>query len=148
MPEPLLLDALRTHLISAGLVRDPRTAGALPPAWRSPRRGVPAPGEGTGVEVGATVVVGLLPAQGIAEKAYDATYLRTDGVDVYIRATTAPAAIALDDAIRAIVLDRRGWTMGGLTIVEAQLYRTLSLVDSDEQAFNFVAGYTFQRRTV
>jgi hypothetical protein len=42
---PRLLDALKTHLISQGLVRDPRTAGVLPPFWRQPRLGTPAPGE-------------------------------------------------------------------------------------------------------
>lgn len=147
MTPPLLIEALRQYLVTAGVVRDPRNAGPLPPCWRSPRLGVPAPGEGNGVEVGPTVVVGLLPAPGVPRAPHDATYLRTDGVDVYIRATSAPAAIALDDLIRAQLVDRRGWTMNGLQIVESSLYRAQSPVGSDAQAFDFVTGYLFERST-
>ena len=141
----LLIDALRTHLIDEGLVRDPRTAGTLPPCWRSPKRGVPAPGEGTGVEVGNSLVVGILHAPGIPETQYNATYLRTDGVDIAIRSSNPPDALELDDQIRAALADKRAWTMGGLQIVESSLYRTLSLLKSDEQGYNWVCGYTFQR---
>ena len=142
---PLLIDACRTHLISQGLVRDPRTAGSLPPCWRSPRDGVPAPGDGNAPESGATVVVGLFPSSGIARRSFDASVLRTDGLDVRIRATTAPAAIELDDAIRTALMDKRDWSMGGLTIVESSLFRPLGLVVSDQQGYDFVAGYLFER---
>ena len=147
MPSPLLIQALRDHLIAQGIVRDPRTAGPLPPCWRSPRKGVPAPSEGTGTEIGPDSVVGLMPAPGVAEPRHDATYLRTDGVDIVIRSRTAPQAVALDDQIRTALTDKRGWTMGGLTIIESNLYRPQSLITSDDQAFTFVTGYTFQRST-
>ena len=145
MPAPLLIDALRTYLIAQGLVRDPRTAGSAPPCWRSPRNGTPAPGDGTGTEVGATVVVALYTATGVARAPYEAQALRTDGLDVRIRSTTAPAAIELDDAIRAAVMDKRAWSMGGLTIVESRLERPLQLVESTEQGFDFVSGWLFER---
>ena len=141
----LLIDACRTYLIAQGLVRDPRTAGALPPCWRSPRDGVPAPGDGTGTEIGATVTVGLFTASGIPRDPYDALSLRTDGLDIRIRATTAPAAIQLDDQLRTALMDKRAWTMGDLQIVESRLERPLQVVASDEQGFDFVSGWTFER---
>lgn len=145
MPSPLLIDACRTYLIAQGVVRDPRTAGALAPCWRSPREGVPAPGDGTGNEIGATVVVGLFTAAGIARDPYDALSLRTDGLDVRIRSTTAPAAIELDDLMRTALMDKRAWAMGGLTIVESRLERPLQMIQSNEQGFDFVSGWLFER---
>jgi hypothetical protein len=68
-------------------------------------------------------------------------------VDVYIRAVTTPDAVAVDDAIRAALVDKRGWTMGGLQIVESSLYRAFSRVGQDDQAFDFISGYTFERST-
>lgn len=143
--QPLLIDSVRTFLIAQGVVRDPRTAGSAPPCWRNPRNGVPAPGEGDGVEVGPTVVVGIFQATGVAREPYDASVLRTDGLDIRIRSTTAPAAIQLDDSIRALLMDKRAITLGSLPIVECRLERPLSLVASDEQGFDFVAGYLVER---
>ena len=141
----LLIDACRTYLIAQGVVRDPRTAGALPPCWRSPREGVPAPGDGTAPEKGTTITVGLFPASGVPRASHDASVLRTDGMDLRIRATTAPAAIELDDLIRAALVDKRALSMGGLQIVECTLERPLNLLASDEQGFDFIAGYLFER---
>jgi hypothetical protein len=62
-----LLDHVRSHLIAQGLVRDPRVAGSLPPCWRQPANGTPAPGEGTNpTEIGADAVIGLVHSGGIA----------------------------------------------------------------------------------
>ena len=141
----LLIEALRDHLIAEGLVRDPRVAGSLPPCWRSPKNGVPAPGEGNGTEIGPTVVVALFPASGIPRAPYDAGVLRTDGLDIRIRAKTAPAAIELDDQIRELLVDQRAWDMAGLQIVESRLERPLDLIYSDDQGFDFMAGYLFER---
>jgi len=145
MPTTLLIDALRDYLLASAVVRDPRNAGSLPPCWRTPRDGVPAPGEGEGAAVGEDVVVGLFPAPGLARDPYDASALRTDAVDLVIRSRTAPLAIQFDDQIRSLLVDKRGWTMGGLQIVESRLVRPLDLVGSDKQAFDWVAGYTFER---
>lgn len=142
---PLMIDACRDYLIAQSLVRDPRVAGAAPPCWRSPRSGVPAPGDGAGVEVGATVVVGLFPSTGIARAPYEALSLRTDGLDVRIRSLTAPAAIELDDTIRTALMEKRNWVMGGLTVVESRLERPLQLISSDEQGYDFIAGYLIER---
>ena len=143
---PLMIDACRDYLIAQALVRDPRVAGAAPPCWRSPRNGLPAPGDGTAPEIGTTLVVGLFPSTGIARAPYDAQALRTDGLDIRIRSTTAPAAIELDDSIRAVLMDKRNWSMGGLTVVESRLERPLQLISSDEQGYDFIAGYLIERR--
>ena len=53
---PRLLNALRDELITAGLVRKPRVAGAAPPMWLG-ALSTPAAGEGNNpVEVGDTLV--------------------------------------------------------------------------------------------
>jgi hypothetical protein len=137
---------MRTHLVSSGVVRDPRVAGSLPPCWRSPRKGVPAPGDGPGVEQGDPTV-GLFVGVGVPEAPHDASWLRTDTVDIVIRSTTAPGAVALDDAIRYQLVDRRDWSMGGLLVVETQLTRPLSQVGADEVCFDWTCSYTVQYRT-
>lgn len=106
---------------------------------------MPAPGDGTGNEIGATAVVGLFTAAGIARDPYDALSLRTDGLDIRIRSTTAPAAIELDDLMRGALMDKRAWTMGGLTIVESRLERPLQMIQSSEQGFDFLSGWLFER---
>jgi hypothetical protein len=147
MPElPLLIDAVRDYLIAEDVVRDPRTPGEAPPCWRSPRYGVPAPGEGEGDEVGPDVVVGLFPATGIAREPYDASVLRTDGLDVRIRSRTAPAGIRVDDAIREVLVDKRALQLvPELRVVEVRLERPLGLIVSDEQGYDYVAGYLIER---
>ena len=71
--------------------------------------------------------------------------LRTDGLDIRIRSKTAPAAIELDDQIRQLLVDQRAWDMAGLQIVESRLERPLDLIYSDDQGFDFMAGYLFER---
>jgi hypothetical protein len=65
-------------------------------------------------------------------------------VDIVIRSTTAPAAIALDDAIRYQLVDRRNWSMGGLLVVESEMSRALSQVGADEVCFDWTCSYTVQ----
>lgn len=139
-----LIEALREHLIDEGIVRDPRVAGSLPPCWRSPKNGVPQPGQGTTVEKGDPVV-GLFPAPGVPMRSYDAGVLRKDGVDIRIRSSTPTAAIDLDDQIREVLSDQRAYQLGDLLIVESLLERPLDLVVSDDQGYDFVAGYIFER---
>ena len=145
MPGPvLLIEALRNALIAEGLVRDPKVAGPLPPCWRTPVNGVPAPGQGTDTEKG-DLVVGLFPAPGVPMRSYDAGVLRKDGVDIRYRSKQTPAIIELDDAIREIISDRRAYDLGGLTIVESLLERPLDLVANDDQGFDYLSGYIFER---
>lgn len=107
--------------------------------------GVPAPGDGEAPEVGASVVVGIFPASGIARDPYEASVLRTDGIDIRIRSLRAPDAINLDDEIRGKIMDKRALSMAGLQIVECRLERPMSLIVSDEQGYDFISGYLFER---
>jgi hypothetical protein len=88
--------------------------------------------------------VGLFVGTGVPEARHDASWLRTDTVDIVIRSTTAPAAIALDDAIRYQLVDRRNWSMGGLLVVESEMSRALSQVGADEVCFDWTCSYTVQ----
>jgi hypothetical protein len=140
-----LLDHYLSHLISAGLVRSPAVAGPLPPAWRNPLQGVPAPGEGTGSQVGATAVVGLMHAGGLTAAPLEGEW-RRDIVDVVIRTTTAPAAVALGAEIRRVTIDRWNWAMGAITVMESLEFRPLQPLLPSTQYFTFITGFVFQIR--
>jgi hypothetical protein len=144
-----ILDHLRTYLIANGVGRDPRVAGATPPIWRQPAAGTPAPGEGTGTEVGATVVIGLMRTGGIPQSPQEVEW-RRDIVDIWIRSRTWPQTESTWNAIRPLLIgthaqSRQGWTMSGLAVIESQEWRTLSLLDSDPaQGFTSQAAVLFQ----
>lgn len=143
MPDELLT-ALRTHLADQGIVRKPSVAGAAPPMWLEPRRGVPAPGEGSvPVEVGADLVVGAFIATGIPPRPYE-SWQRRPVVDIRFRARRAEFAHQLDATIRAALIDRRGWMLGPLRVLESQVWREFQPLGFDEQAFDFVTGWIFQ----
>ena len=139
-----LLSELRAHLITEGIVRDPATPGAQPPMWLQPRDGVPAPGEGpTTTAIGQTAVLGAFRTGGIPRGAY-ASWGRLLTVDITFRTTTAPAAVALDEQIRAVLVDRRDWMMGALHVIECLPWREFQPVGSDRQSFDALASYVFE----
>lgn len=143
-----LLTTFRAHLINEGLVRNPGVAGPLPPAWLDPLKGVPGPGEGTGVQVGATIVVGLSTAGGFPAAPYEAEW-KQDRVDIVIRATTSPAAKTLGGEIRRVTLDRWNWRMGdpgGITVMQATEFTPLQPITPRTQWFDFIWGVIFQIR--
>lgn len=123
-------DKLRTYLIAQGVVRDPRVAGALPPCWRQPAEGVPAPGEGTGTEVGPTAVVGLLRSGGLTSPRFEKEW-RRDIVDIWLRTSTWPLAESIYADMRSKLIDKRNWNMGGIVIIESLEWRPLQLLSSD-----------------
>jgi hypothetical protein len=139
-----LLDHLRDFLIAEGIARDPRTPGPLPPVWRQPRNGCPAPGEGDEPEVGADAVLALMTAPGVPPRRYEGA-LRRDGVDVWVRAAAAPTAFAIEQRLRAVLNDRRAFDLAGLRLEECLLFRDLQLIESGEQGFTFTTGYLFER---
>lgn len=144
---PTLLGALRDHLISENIVRSPRVAGATPPMWLEPRDGAPAPGEGeNSTEVGATATVAAFRNGGIAARPYE-SMLQTLGVDLWLRVKTAPVADTLHGQIRAALIDKRNWTMGGVTVVESSEWATLQPLGSDHQGFTYVCKFMFEIRT-
>lgn len=132
-----LSDNVWSYLIAQGIVRDPRVAGVLPPAWRQPANGVPAPGEGeNATEVGATAVLGIVRTDGIASARFEKEW-RFDVIDFVVRTQKYPQAEALYRQLREALIDKTNWQMNTITVIESQEWRSLAEVDSDEQQ-----GYT------
>jgi hypothetical protein len=140
-----LLDHLRDFLIDEGLVRDPRVAGPLPPFWRHPAEGVPAPGEGgNATEIGSTLTVGGFLVGGVPSPRHEG-FLRTDGVELVIRATKVPLVVAFERDLREVLNDRRDLDLAGLTVHESLLFRDLQPLDtvtsSTGHVYTFVTEY-------
>lgn len=111
-------------------MRDPRVAGAAPPAWRQPIDGVAAPGEGEGVQAGPTAVVGMFKTGGIARARFEKEW-RRDILDFYLRTTTWPIAETLYDGLADALIDKRNWQMGSMVVIESLEWRPHQLLDSD-----------------
>ncbi len=136
-----LLQAFRDELISQGIARKPSVPGALPPCWLQPRNGVPAPGEGDKpAEVGQTIVLGAFMAAGLAPQPYEG-FVRTDGIEVWIRASNASLVRPVENQIRGAVNDRRNFSLGSLWVESMYLFRDLQLVDSGVHGFTFSLSY-------
>jgi hypothetical protein len=148
---PTILDYLDDYLIANGVGRGVRAAGGptVPPIWKQPIEGTPAPGEGTGVEVGDPVVIGLMRTGGIPQSPQEVEW-RKDIVDIWIRSRTWPQTEAMWNAIRPLLVgthaqSRQGWTMAGLAVIESQEWRTLSLLDSSKsQGFTSMGSIVFE----
>ena len=137
-----LLSALRTYLIGLGLVRNPATAGSVPPLWLEPKTGVPAPGEappgGNATNVGDPLVLGAFLSGGVARGSWEGWH-RTWTVSLRIRSRTGLQAKEIEAPITAAIVDRRGWTMGGLGIVESLEWSPLSPITIDDEGFDYAA---------
>ena len=146
MSVPRLLVALRDQLVSDGIVRSPGTPGALPPLWIQPRLGVPAPGEtpsgGTAAQSGDPVA-GAFISGGFPVARFESAWRRPT-VEVRIRASKAPAAEDLGEAILAATIDRTDWLMGSRHIIESQMWRPLTPAGSDEQGFDYLLAVAFE----
>jgi hypothetical protein len=141
-----LLDHYKSYLVTQGLVRDPDSAGSVPPIWRHPINGLKAPGEGSGTQVGPDSVVGLFHAGGFPAALLESAW-RQDMMDVVIRARTAPIAVALHKDLRSVTLDRFNWRMGdpgGITIMQTQEMRPLQPLSPQTQFYTFIWGVVFQ----
>ena len=140
-----LLTELRSLLIANGIGRDPRVVGALPPVWRQPRQGIPAPGEGSGVEVGASSVIALFLSGGFPSNPFEG-FMGRPTVDVRIRSLKAPDAEAIGLSIKRLLDDKRYYMMGNLRVHESLLSRPLSLIVSDDQGFDYIMAFAFTTR--
>lgn len=145
-----LLTHLLDHLEAAGVVRRPDTAGPLPPLWRDPAAGAPAPGERKGtVNDDVTVLTASLTGE-IPRVPMTGGYSDRRIVDIRIRTKRAPASRELDAAIKAELAPaplgvRYDWTMAGLYLVESRQWRPLQLLGSSEaQGFDYVVAYLFE----
>jgi hypothetical protein len=142
-----LTDQVWTYLIAQSIVRDPRVAGPLPPAWRQPVDGVPAPGEGVGVEVGATAVIGLVKSGGIPSPRFEKEW-RRDIIDIWFRTSKWPAAETLYAQVRSALIDKRNWTMGTIKVIESLEWRPHQLLDTDSaQGFTSHSAVLFETYT-
>jgi hypothetical protein len=140
-----LTDHVKTQLITAGIGRNPRTAGSLPPVWRQPAAGTPAPGEGANaIEIGPDAVIGLVYSGGIATPRLESAW-RRDIVDIWLRTSTWPRTTQLYAQIRAALIDRTNWTMGTITVIESQEWRPLQPLENDvAQGYTSQAAVLFQ----
>lgn len=141
---PTVVTALRDHLISLGIGRAPEIPGSLPPIWRDPQTGVPAPGEGSNpTMVGTDVVIGLYRTTGLPPRRFEGER-RTPIVQVNLRVRRAGLADSIGEQIEKAVLDRRNWLMGGLRVIESQQVSPLSLVTADAQSYDYRLSFSFE----
>lgn len=144
MPPPMLLTALREHLVAQGVVRKPVVAGAAPPLWLEPKNGVPAPGEGqNATEIGPDLVVGAFLTGGFAPPPYG-SFIRKPIIDVRFRGREHPIVETTELAITKALIDKRDWFMGQLYVIECEQWRALQRLGSDEQGFEYVTAYWFE----
>lgn len=144
---PDVLGPLRTYLIAQGLVRNPTIASSLPPMWLEPQHGTPAPGEtpsgGNTTQIGADLVIGAFLSGGFPVGPYESSW-RIPTVDLRLRGRTSPVVKTAEAQITAALIDKREWVMGGINVIESQLWRPLQPIAIDDQSFDFVVSYSFQ----
>lgn len=145
MPSPDLLTYLRDYLVSEGLVRVPRVAGAAPPLYLEPKEGVVAPGEAeNATESHPTLVLGAFRATGVAPRRHQ-SFIRIDMIDLVVRAANPRPAFDLHDELRGALVDKRHWSMAGLLIEESLMFRDLQRVSSDANGWTFTTEFSFER---
>lgn len=139
-----VVDYLWEYLRAQGVGRDPRVAGPLPPIWREPQNGTPAPGEklGADVEIGANAVIGLVKATGVPPRRHEG-FLRFDHVLIWLRVRKAPMAHDLETDLRALLNDKRNWDMAGLLVNESLMFTDLQPVGSGPWGYDYTTEYQF-----
>lgn len=142
-----LLDHIRDYLVDdVQIVRRPDVAGSLPPLWREPRDGAPAPGERDGIANNDAAVVSIFNTGGIGRQAFNPWRYRT--VDFWLRVKSAPDYEELSDAISDAFLGDQGakfgWTMAGLQVIESSEWRPWGRLGADAQGWTYVGSFAFQ----
>lgn len=139
-----LTDKVWTHLITQGVVRDPRVAGALPPAFRQPADGTPAPGEGLGAEIGPTAVIGIYRDLGIAAAFLEGQW-RRDMIDIIYRTQKWPTTEALYAQVRTQLVDKMNFVMAGMRVIQSVEWVALTRIDSSTaQGFTSRSSVLFE----
>src|SRR5688500_7768018 len=117
--------------------------------WLDPdRRGTPAPGDipqgGNATEMGDPVVMAVRRATGLPPRRLE-NFLRHDRVDLIYRTRSAAQADPIEQAIRTVLNDERGWDMAGLHVEESLMTRDLARVAATPEAgFVFTQEYSFE----
>lgn len=145
-----LLENFRTALVDAGSVplRDPtEDVEGAHPLWLEPRGGAIAPGEVSNPdEDDPDLVASAFKFPGLGTGAWEGDTYRYDNVEVRLRAMRPPDAYALEEAMRAILHDRRNWDMGEIRIIESLVFAELTPLGNDpSQGFTFRIEYSLQR---
>lgn len=161
---PTLLDHVVNHLRARGLGRLPGEAGPaarpwLPPLWRSPADGSPAPGEKAGTEKDDGLVVALYhsggippgPGEGYSSRFtidVDARAMQRSRIEDYLeqlRDEFAPAAGGLVGAgIPGLRID---YTLegGGPAVIESRIWREVQqLGSSGGQGYHERMAFLFE----
>lgn len=139
-----LINELRVFLLGHELVDTPGDQGGLPVCLLAPPGGVPAPGDPEAD--GASVLVGIYPAPGIAMGVMEQRWLVTEAADIYIRVAPhdQPRALELARGIRRHLADQRGFMLGDLRVEQALEVRPVTLLASDEaEGATYVITYEF-----
>lgn len=150
-----LFDHLRDALVGAGLVRRPDVAGELPPVWRFPDEGAVGPGDRR--EQGAPasqhddgLVVSLMAAPGIPPETGMEDH-RIDGVDIVMRGVAVAPIVALEAAIRPLLLGdppnpggRVDYDLAGLYVVQSRQWRPFQPISTGAGIYTFSVGYIFE----
>ena len=158
MPTPPIssrvLTESRAHLVSAGVVREPRVAGSDPPCWIEPRGGAPDPGDRSGVEDSTEAVVSIFRSGGIVQPFWEQRYGRKDTLDFVLSTRTATLRDQIAEAIENEFLGsgdvdeiRMSWEMGDLMVIQSQLWRPLAPLGSDEDGFRSIISFYFETYT-
>jgi hypothetical protein len=142
-----LCDHVFQYLITQGIARDPRVAGSVPPAFRSPADGVPAPGEGLGTELGPTAVIGLNADISIPALFVESEW-RKDIVDIVYRTLKRPDADTLYAQVRLALIGppfKMNWLMAGMRIIQSVEWQGMQLIDSSRaQGYTMKSAVLFQ----
>lgn len=148
MADETYLDSVRDELIAQGVGRDPRVAGLLPPIWRHPRGGAPAPGSKQGTENNAEAMISLFHTGGVPGPRKDQGTIETVVFDVWLRTKKWPRSRVLYKQILAVFVTGSGskldWQMGTLRVVESLLWRPLQPIGANDDAFTFTCGFMLQ----
>jgi hypothetical protein len=140
-----LIDRVYQYLVDQGIGRPINVSSSLAPIWREPADGTPAPGEGTGTEIGQTAVIGLVEGGGITDEMPFTSQWRRDQVDIHYRAMRSPDIQRLYIAVRRAVVDKWGWQMAGMRVISSVEARPLDLIDSSKaQGFHKVSAVLFE----
>jgi hypothetical protein len=151
---PDLILGLFHYLATQGVVRDPLDdtyQSTRPPLWLEPRLGTPAPGpvEGLGeTEIspltpdGPGLQVGVESLPGIPSGPYEG-FLRSSHVQFVVRAERADIAKQFEQAVRALLNDKRGWEMYNVPVNESLLFRDLQPISKDNLAYTYTFEYAF-----
>ena len=155
--DPLVPPVIRSYLeaqnagreVGAPGFRKPSVAdpdaekGDLYPIFIEPREGAPAPGERKGTENNAKAILSLVYTGGIVTGPYN-KFRRKETFDFWVRSTDPQLAKLIDDRLRLLLHDQRGWNMDGLEVIESLSWRPMQPVGSGPQGYSYTLSYIFE----